>query len=141
MSWTEPVQWFSYLFFLIESDLQQLLPGLGWSDEEWRKTTSSQADALELAGDSGAERRMQIVDCLTWLPGNMLERGDRMTMAEGLEARVPFLDKELVAFGLALPARMKRRGNISKWIVRQRAARSLPSEIVNRRKWGFLAFP
>jgi asparagine synthase (glutamine-hydrolysing) len=67
----------------------------------------------------------------------MLERGDRMTMAEGLEVRPPFLDKELAVFGLALPDRMKVRGRVGKWIVRQWARDLLPSEIVGRRKWGF----
>src|SRR5262249_45928827 len=68
---------------------------------------------------------------------NLLERGDRMTMAAGLEARVPFLDKTLAPFGLALPDRMKVRGRTLKWIVRQWARRRLPDEIVSRPKWGF----
>jgi asparagine synthase (glutamine-hydrolysing) len=58
-------------------------------------------------------------------------------MAEGLEARPPFLDKELVAFGLALPDRMKVRGGVGKWIVRQWAHERLPASIINRKKWGF----
>jgi asparagine synthase (glutamine-hydrolysing) len=80
---------------------------------------------------------MQAVDCLTWLPGNLLERGDRMTMAAGLEMRVPFLDKALVPFGIALPDHMKVRGRKGKWIVRQWAREKLPPAILARRKWGF----
>ena len=128
------VQWFSYLD---RTDLTRLLPGLRWHDEHWVASVSAQSSALRQAGALGPAARMQVVDCLTWLPGNMLERGDRMTMAEGLEARVPFLDKELVAFGLALPAPMKIRGKVLKWIVRRWAAKVLPQEIVNRPKWGF----
>jgi asparagine synthase (glutamine-hydrolysing) len=128
------VQWFSYMD---RRDLQTLLPGLGWNDAEWEETVAEQARALAALPEQGPLMRMQIVDCLTWLPGNMLERGDRMTMAEGLEMRPPFLDKALVAFGLGLPDRMKRRGKVGKWIVRQWAAELLPEEIVNRRKWGF----
>jgi asparagine synthase (glutamine-hydrolysing) len=60
-----------------------------------------------------------------------------MTMAEGLEVRPPFLDKELVAFGLALPDRLKIRGGVGKWIVRQWAKEFLPPAITNRVKWGF----
>jgi asparagine synthase (glutamine-hydrolysing) len=80
---------------------------------------------------------MQMVDCLTWLPGNMLERGDRMTMAEGLEMRPPFLDKDLVAFGLALQPQLKLRGGVGKWIVRQWAKDLVPATIIGRKKWGF----
>jgi asparagine synthase (glutamine-hydrolysing) len=128
------VQWFSYLD---RSDLLRLLPGLRWTPEDWAGTVTAQESALRQADGVAAAERMQMVDCLTWLPGNMLERGDRMTMAEGLEARVPFLDKELVAFGLALPPRLKIRGKVLKWIVRRWAAQWLPPAIFNRPKWGF----
>jgi asparagine synthase (glutamine-hydrolysing) len=80
---------------------------------------------------------MQGVDFHTWLPGNLLERGDRMTMASGLEARIPFLDKELIAFGFALAPRFKIRGRVLKWIVREWARDVLPRSIVERPKWGF----
>jgi asparagine synthase (glutamine-hydrolysing) len=128
------VQWFSYLD---RSNLRRLLPGLRWSDEDWDCTMAAQNAALTEANATHAAERMQLVDCLTWLPGNMLERGDRMTMAAGLEARVPFLDRELVAFGLALPSHLKIRGKTLKWIVRQWASKSLPSGIAGRKKWGF----
>jgi asparagine synthase (glutamine-hydrolysing) len=58
-------------------------------------------------------------------------------MAESLESRPPFLDKELVAFGLALPDRMKVRGRVGKWIVRRWANDLLPPSILKRPKWGF----
>ena len=127
-------QWFSYVE---RSALQQWLPGIGWSDAEWSATLDPHASALASVPKWSPLARMQAVDCLTWLPGNLLERGDRMTMAEGLEARPPFLDKELVAFGLALPDRMKVRGGVGKWIVRQWAHERLPASIINRKKWGF----
>ena len=128
------VQWFSYMD---RADLLAVLPGLRWSDADWEDTIAEQHGALARSHAESALFRMQLVDCLTWLPGNMLERGDRMTMAEGLEMRPAFLDKELAAFGLGLPDRLKRRGRVGKWIVRQWAADLLPAEIVNRRKWGF----
>jgi asparagine synthase (glutamine-hydrolysing) len=103
------------------------------------QTVATQAAALADVAGEGPLFRMQAVDFATWLPGNMLERGDRMTMAEGLEVRPPFLDKELVAFGLALPDRLKIRGGVGKWIVRQWAKEFLPLAITNRAKWGFRA--
>lgn len=127
-------QWFSYFD---RDSLREFFPGLGWSGEQMEGAIAAQKAALAEAAGEGPLARMQLVDFATWLPGNMLERGDRMTMAEGLEVRPPFLDKELVAFGLALPDRMKVRGGVGKWIVRQWAKDLLPEQIANRGKWGF----
>jgi asparagine synthase (glutamine-hydrolysing) len=128
------VQWFSAMD---QSELGSLFPGLTWSDEAWAATAGSQGLALKSAAAMDPLSRMQVVDCLNWLPCNLLERGDRMTMAEGLELRPPFLDKALVGFGLALPPHMKIKRGTGKWIVRQWARRLLPSAIVDRKKWGF----
>jgi asparagine synthase (glutamine-hydrolysing) len=128
------VQWFSYLD---RQQLRTLLPGLQWDDLSWNGGTDVQRAALSRASDWTPLSRMQLVDCLTWLPSNLLERGDRMTMSEGLELRPPFLDKELVSFGLALPDRMRVRGRTGKWIVRQWARDLLPQNILERPKWGF----
>lgn len=128
------VQWFSYLD---QEALQSLLPGLDWSNAAWDRTTAPQAAALADGPWHGSLRRMQAVDCLTWLPGNLLERGDRMTMSAGLEMRVPFLDKAIVPFGIALPDHMKVRGRKGKWIVREWAKSRLPAPILARKKWGF----
>jgi asparagine synthase (glutamine-hydrolysing) len=127
-------QWFSYFD---RADLTALFPGLAWTDDAWSATVADQQVALARAAALTPIGRMQVVDCLSWLPGNMLERGDRMTMSEGLELRPPFLDKQLVAFGLALPDRMKVRGKWTKWIVRQWGAHELPPSIHRRPKWGF----
>jgi asparagine synthase (glutamine-hydrolysing) len=118
-------------------ELRALLPGLDWSEEAWSRTMTAQADALARIEVGSPMARMQIVDCLTWLPGNMLEQADRMTMAEGLELRAPFLDRDLVAFALALPDRLKVRIGSRKWMVRQWGRGLLPTRILWRRKWGF----
>ena len=128
------VQWFSYLD---AKNLRALMPGLGWTEADLARTTQSQIAALAEFPSETALFRMQATDYATWLPDNMLERGDRMTMAEGLEVRPPFLDKELVAFGMGLPDNLKVRRGVGKWIVRQWAKDMLPPEIVNRGKWGF----
>ena len=128
------VQWFSYLD---AKDLRTLLPELGWTEADLARTTQSQIAALAEFPSETALFRMQATDYATWLPDNMLERGDRMTMAEGLEVRPPFLDKELVAFGMGLPDQLKVRRGVGKWIVRQWARDMLPAHIIARRKWGF----
>jgi asparagine synthase (glutamine-hydrolysing) len=130
------VQWFSYLE---RSTLATILPGLEWTAAQWEATTTPQRHALRRFEGVGADAltRMQGVDCLCWLPGNLLERGDRMTMAKGLELRVPFLDRKLAPFGLALPLGLKVRGRSMKHIVRIWASGRIPPEILRRPKWGF----
>jgi asparagine synthase (glutamine-hydrolysing) len=67
----------------------------------------------------------------------LLMRVDKMTMATSVEARVPFLDHELVEFALALPPRMKVRNGVGKYLLKKSVERLLPHEIVYRRKQGF----
>lgn len=82
-------------------------------------------------------RSILCFDQTVWLPDNLLERGDRMTMAAGLEARNPFLDHHLVAFVAALPDRYRIRGLTTKWLLRRAAKTLLPEQILNRPKVGF----
>ncbi len=82
-------------------------------------------------------RRMLYFDQTSWLPDNLLERADRMTMAASIEARVPFLDHELAAFVSSLPDRFRIRGRQTKWILRSAARRLLPERILSRPKVGF----
>jgi asparagine synthase (glutamine-hydrolysing) len=76
-------------------------------------------------------------DLASWLPDNLLERGDRMSMAASLELRPPFLDAGVVSFALALPDQRKIRGRTGKWILRQVAKAYLPAEIISQKKVGF----
>jgi len=82
-------------------------------------------------------RRMLYVDCHTWLADNLLERGDRMSMAASIENRPPFLDHELVELAFRIDSSMKVRGNSGKWIVKQVARQLLPAAIIDRKKVGF----
>ncbi|MCO5090847.1 asparagine synthase (glutamine-hydrolyzing) [Bosea sp. (in: a-proteobacteria)] len=81
-------------------------------------------------------RRVLFFDQTSWLPDNLLERGDRMMMAGSIEGRMPFLDRDLVAFVSTLPDRY-RLGRHSKQILRDAIAPMLPDEILSRRKIGF----
>jgi len=82
-------------------------------------------------------RAMLLDDLRAWLPDNLLERGDRMTMAASVELRPPFLDDDIVEFALSLPERLLVRGGTTKWLVKQVARRHLPTVIVQRPKSGF----
>jgi len=76
-------------------------------------------------------------DQTSWLPDNLLERGDRMTMAASLEARMPFMDHELAEFVSAMPDDFRVRGRATKWILREAMKRLLPKSILERPKVGF----
>jgi asparagine synthase (glutamine-hydrolysing) len=80
---------------------------------------------------------MARMDLAAWLPDNLLERGDRMSMAASLELRPPFLDHRLVETALRLPSAVKVRDGQTKWVLKQVALRHLPAEIVQRPKLGF----
>jgi asparagine synthase (glutamine-hydrolysing) len=82
-------------------------------------------------------RRMLYVDCHTWLADNLLERGDRMSMAASIENRPPFLDHELVELAFRIDSAMKVKGNSGKWLIKEIARKHLPGNIVDRRKVGF----
>jgi asparagine synthase (glutamine-hydrolysing) len=95
-----------------------------------------QRDVVERArGD--IVRRMLYVDCHAWLADNLLERGDRMSMAASIELRPPFLDVDLVELAFGLPSSVKVRGGTGKWVVKEVARSYLPTEIVDRKKVGF----
>ena len=82
--------------------------------------------------------RAQYADLKFWLPGDILTKVDRTSMAVGLEAREPLLDHRLVEFAATLPERMRVRGRQGKWLMKHVMRRSLPDEILFRPKMGFV---
>ncbi len=81
--------------------------------------------------------RMLYADAKIWLPDDLLLKADKMTMANGLELRVPFLDHKLVEYAATLPARLKLKGSTGKYLLRQAMKNVLPKQIINRPKKGF----
>ncbi|MBS1492652.1 MAG: asparagine synthase (glutamine-hydrolyzing) [Bacteroidetes bacterium] len=77
------------------------------------------------------------IDTRMKLSDDLLMFGDKMTMANSLEMRVPYLDKELIAFLETLPSNFKLKGNKHKYIHKKSAEKWLPPEIINRKKKGF----
>jgi asparagine synthase (glutamine-hydrolysing) len=82
--------------------------------------------------------RAQYADLKIWLPGDILTKVDRTSMAVSLEAREPLLDHRLVEFAACLPARMRLRGGTGKWLMKKALERYLPPEILYRCKMGFV---
>lgn len=82
-------------------------------------------------------RGILFFDQTSWLPDNLLERGDRMMMAASLEGRMPFMDVELATLAARLPDRFLAGGRGGKRVLRAAMRGSLPAEILSRRKIGF----
>jgi asparagine synthase (glutamine-hydrolysing) len=81
--------------------------------------------------------RMQYVDLFTWLRGDILVKADKMTMANSLELRVPFLDSEVFRVASALPLEQKVSRDTTKYALRQALREVVPAHIYDRPKLGF----
>jgi asparagine synthase (glutamine-hydrolysing) len=81
--------------------------------------------------------RMQYVDLFTWLRGDILVKADKMTMANSLELRVPFLDTEVFAVGSSIPTDLKITKETTKYALRRALADIVPAHVLNRAKLGF----
>jgi asparagine synthase (glutamine-hydrolysing) len=107
----------------------RLLPGVHAAD--------GVAFAYQRCSGQSTLRRMSYVDLTTWLADDLLVKADRMTMANSLELRVPFLDHHLVEFGLSLPAGLRVRRSVNKYLLKKWAEPLLPRKIIYRTKRGF----
>ena len=83
------------------------------------------------------ETKMQYLDINLWMVGDILLKADRMSMANSLELRVPFLDKEVFKVASKLPTRLRVNKKNTKYAMRQAANRHLPQETAQKEKLGF----
>ena len=82
--------------------------------------------------------RAQYADLKVWLPGDILTKVDRTSMAVSLEAREPLLDHRLIEFAASLPEEMRIRRGQGKWLLKHTMRRYLPEDILMRPKQGFV---
>jgi asparagine synthase (glutamine-hydrolysing) len=92
---------------------------------------------FDLARTKDSVTQLTVVDILSYLPGDILTKVDRASMAVSLEARVPLLDHKLVEFALALPGALKWRDGQGKKVLRKAAAGLVPDFVLTRGKKGF----
>jgi asparagine synthase (glutamine-hydrolysing) len=81
--------------------------------------------------------RLQDLDLRTYLPGDILTKVDRMSMANSLEARVPLLDHLLAEFACALPVKFRLRSGETKYLLKRVLRGRVPDEVLTRPKQGF----
>ena len=110
--------------------LRDVRPGLDEGARPWRRF------------GEGAEGRTvveqgQRLDLLTYLPEQLMTKVDRATMRVSLEARVPFLDLDAVAFAARIPPRLRMRRGRPKYLLRRLLAQRMGDAFVTRRKQGF----
>ncbi len=95
-------------------------------------------DSLQQLPDSLHNlNKLLYLDAKFFLTDHNLAYTDKMSMAEGVETRVPFLDPDLMDFAARLPIEFKQRGNIGKWVFKQAMRAYLPEDIIFRPKTGF----
>jgi asparagine synthase (glutamine-hydrolysing) len=120
-----------------DAELAALLPGhdpdlshVQVTEDLYRRTREAGYDDVTA---------MQYVDLFTWLRGDILVKADKMTMANSLELRVPFLDTEVFALASTLPLEMRvpRGSDATKYALRRAMEQIVPPRIMNRRKLGF----
>ena len=113
-----------------------------YSDRARRELQGHRAEDRYIAAMRAAPARdgldrAQYADLKIWLPGDILTKVDRTSMAVSLEAREPLLDYRLIEFGARLPVSMRARGTTGKWLMKQAMRRYLPDDILFRKKMGF----
>lgn len=109
---------------------------------EWRERAAARSvdrflEHTEAAAGLSPPDRMLHQDLSMYLPDDILTKVDRMSMAHGLEARVPLLDHRLVEFAATVPFDLKYRRGVSKRLVKHALRRMLPLELLVQRKQGF----
>jgi asparagine synthase (glutamine-hydrolysing) len=116
-----------------DEPLRAVLPGF---DPGWTHTDVTAPIYAESAGWDPVAR-MQHIDLFTWLRGDILVKADKMTMANSLELRVPFLDPEVFAVASRLPYDQKITRTTTKYALRRALEPIVPAHVLNRAKLGF----
>ncbi|MFK7843121.1 MAG: XrtA/PEP-CTERM system amidotransferase [Sphingorhabdus sp.] len=95
-------------------------------------------DLMENAPAQNGLDQAQYADMKMWLPGDILTKVDRTSMAVGLEAREPLLDYRLMEFAAKLPANLRVHKGQGKYLLKKSMEQYLPKDILYRQKMGFV---
>ena len=112
-----------------------------WKDEHWKYFCADNAESFLSEQFNKTEGsfldRTLYTDVHTYLPGDLLVKADRMTMAASLEGRSPFLDQEIVEWSARLPDSLKLHGQSGKYLLKKAFAGYLPDSVRSHHKQGF----
>ncbi|QCB28833.1 asparagine synthase (glutamine-hydrolyzing) [Corynebacterium endometrii] len=113
--------------------MQRVIP---WAKREWdhREVT---APIYAQSKHMDPVARMQHLDLFTWMRGDILVKADKMNMANSLELRVPFLDKEVFAVAESIPYDLKIANGTTKYALRKAMEQIVPPHVLHRKKLGF----
>ncbi|MFQ5708108.1 MAG: asparagine synthase (glutamine-hydrolyzing) [bacterium] len=125
------------VYSTIDASLKQRLFRNGYLQRENGAISDAvrlwQSDVVDLDSLS----QMLYVDARLSLPDNLLMYGDKMSMAVSLEARVPYLDLELMRFVESIPPGLKIKGRTQKYLLKKAVSKWISDDVINRRKIGF----
>jgi len=129
MGWMQQFRTDSHIKVFTPSFTSAIAGEGGWNDH--------MSAAFAEAASSSSTKSAQWVDATTYLPGDLMVKADRMSMAHGLEVRSPLLDHHLMEFASTIPGEYSISGRSGKQILKRAYADLIPSEILNRKKAGF----
>jgi asparagine synthase (glutamine-hydrolysing) len=111
---------------------EQFAAGLQGQTDEWFS-----GPMLKNLPQSQLLQKLLYIDTKTWLPDDLLVKADKMSMANSVELRVPFLDHQLLEFAASLPASHKLRGFTTKYVLKRVLSARVPKQTLKRPKTGF----
>lgn len=119
--------------------VEKIYPGMKQHFDSFSIVEYHLSRLKEIDPNADFGKQMLYLELKQRLPELLLMRADKMSMAQGLEAREPFLDHNLVEFMLHVPAHLKFKNNTTKYLLKKICRGILPDEIIDRKKVGFAA--
>ena len=110
--------------------------GTGLSNEAWQEDFCPSYEPPPFPDGANDIQRAMVFDYRTYLRDNLLTKVDRATMLMSLEARSPYLDRQVTDYAMSLDPLLKVRGLTTKWLLKRVAAMRLPRSVVHRKKRG-----
>ena len=131
---TTPInqRYFGNAFIFSEEEKKALL-----KQKQFPPATTITAPLYREASAYDDVAKMQYIDIHAWMTGDILVKADKMTMANSLELRVPYLDHHVFEFAATIPQKYKINKGLTKYLLRQAFAALVPPSAVNRPKRGF----
>jgi len=119
--------------------IEKIYPGFSQESDSYAVVAYHLKKLNQLDSSADFLKQMIYLELQQRLPELLLMRVDKMTMATSVEGRVPFLDHKLVEFALQVPARLKYKKGVTKYILKKACEGILPHDVIYRKKMGFAA--